>query len=100
MVGMIMIEDGVTNIINTDIMIVMAGMTEGDITIILGEEDGIEIEDPTMATIGIIGLAIPTDHTMTDRIMVDTHGGPLVANCNRIGKPVDFLLCEGGNGCT
>lgn len=62
----------------------MAGVTEGDIATILGEEG---IEDPTTATIGIIRLVIHIDHTMIDRIMtghimaVPLGGKFLLANC-------------------
>jgi hypothetical protein len=72
-------------IINTEIitfgrMITMAGMTEGEIATMLGEEDGIGIGDLTTATIGIIRFVIHTrltmiDGIMTDRTLADIRGG-------------------------
>lgn len=81
-VGMIMIEDGVTNIINTG-MIIMAGMTDGGSRTIMDKEDGIEIRDLTTTTIDIIRRVPRTILTMIARTTADILGGrtSLVVNC-------------------
>lgn len=76
-----MIEDGVTNIINTG-MIIMAGMTDGGSRTIMDKEDGIEIRDLTTTTIDIIRRVPRTIPTMIARTTADILGGRISSIVN------------------